>query len=97
MASHWVVNIVLSFKQGVVIVSSFGLVFLGLLLAMKRKVLPDLIGLDGVDEMALVMLITIFMAVLFASFRGAFDTDEDGNWVNNDKWGDGGGGSGGGS
>ncbi len=47
--------------------------------------------------MALVMLITIFMAVLFASFRGAFDTDEDGNWVNNDKWGDGGGGSGGGS
>ena len=83
-------------KRGVVMVSSFGLVILGLLLAMKRKAMPDLIGLDSVDEMALVMLIIIFMSLLFASFGGRLDKDEDGNWAHKGDW-SGWGGSGGGS
>ena len=77
-------------------VSSFGLVILGLLLAMKRKAMPDLIGLDSVDEMALVMLICIFMSLLLASFGGRLDKDEDGNWAHKGDW-SGWGGSGGGS
>ena len=54
---------------------SSGLVVLCLLLAMKREAMPDLIGLDSVNEMALVMLITIFMSLLLASFGGRLDKD----------------------
>ena len=52
--------------------------------------------LDSVNEMALVMLITIFMSLLLASFGGRLDKDEDGNWAHKGDWG-GWGGSGGGS
>ena len=75
---------------------SSGLVVLCLLLAMKREAMPDLIGLDSVDEMALVMLITIFMSLLLASFGGRLDKDADGNWAHKGDW-SGWGGSGGGS
>ena len=77
-------------------VSSFGMVILSLLLAMKRKAMPDLIGLDSVDEMALVMPICIFMSLLLASFGGRLDKDKDGNWAHKGDW-SGWGGSGGGS